>query len=158
MNNTNSELNPEKLHTHFIDGVSQEGPLKSRKYTLTHSDTTGDLFLTIGTHYNEAQISGWYTRFMRDEVIAEWIEDEETHSLHIHCHVSGGLVLGPAGWRYGIFKRHMPMVIEAFIYGDQGLIDNHPELVESKVFVHFHATKKKFNRTEEWGTLGDYQY
>ena len=158
MNNTISQLNPDKLNTQYIDGVSREGPIKSRKYTLTHSDTTGDLFLTIGANYNREQISGWYTRFMRDEVLAEWIEDEETYSLHIHCHVSGGLVFGPAGWRYGIFKRHLPMVIEAFVYGDQGLIDNHPELAYSKVFVHFDAVQKKFNRIEDWGTLEDYRY
>ena len=55
----------------------------------------------IGTHAAvapdsppvRAQISGWYTRLMRDEVLAEWLEDEDGPALHVYCHVSGGLVL-----------------------------------------------------------------
>lgn len=38
-----------------------------RAYTLTHSDRTGDLFLSIGPKHDEAQVAGLYTRLMRDE-------------------------------------------------------------------------------------------
>jgi hypothetical protein len=73
-------------------------------HTPTHSNTSGDLFLTIGPGYDHRQISGWYPRFMRDEVLAEWRQDEEESALHLFCHVSGGLVLGLAHWRYLIFR------------------------------------------------------
>ena len=63
-----SRLNPAKLHITFREGAAPDGPLIPRRYTLTHSDQTGDLFLTIGPEVNHAQISGWYTRLMRDEV------------------------------------------------------------------------------------------
>jgi hypothetical protein len=53
------------------------GGARWRCYTLTHSDTTGELFLTIGPDFDRAQISGLYTRLMRDEVLAEWREDED---------------------------------------------------------------------------------
>ncbi len=152
-----SRFNPDKLTIQFLDGVSKEGPLSPRKYTLTHSDSTGDLFLTIGSDYNRFQISGWYTRLMRDEVLAEWIVDGDGHALHVHCHVSGGLVFGPAGWRNSIFKQHLPMVIESFYYGDRYFIESDPALGESKVFVHFHSSKDKYNRIEEWGLLNDYR-
>lgn len=42
-----SHLNPNKLHVDFMGSVTQEGPVVPRAYTLTHSDSTGDLFLTI---------------------------------------------------------------------------------------------------------------
>ncbi|MFX1448611.1 MAG: staygreen family protein, partial [Promethearchaeota archaeon] len=67
-----ADLNPEKLHLKFKDSVGKVKLELPRKYTLTHSDSTGELFLTIGAEYDYEQISSLYTRFMRDEVLAEW--------------------------------------------------------------------------------------
>lgn len=66
-------FNPNKLHVRFQPGTTPVNPVVPRRYTLTHSDRTGHLFLTIGSDYDGAQISGWYTRWMRDEVLAEWL-------------------------------------------------------------------------------------
>jgi hypothetical protein len=63
-----TRLKPEKLHVRFSAGTTPEGPVTPRRYTLTHSDATGDLFLTVGPEYDRAQISGWQTRLMRDRV------------------------------------------------------------------------------------------
>jgi len=98
-------LTPERLHIRYIPGAGTDGPVEPRRYTLTHSDATGDLYLTIGPDYDREQILGWYTRLMRDEVLAEWCREQEGPALHVYCHVSGGLVLGPPGWRYAIFQR-----------------------------------------------------
>jgi hypothetical protein len=152
-----SHLNPDKLHLEFMEGTSPEGPISPRAYTLTHSDSTGDLFLTIGLDYNWPQISGWYTRFMRDEVLAEWRLDEQPKVL-VHCHVSGGIVLGPAGWRKSIFRRHLPMVLEAFRYGDRQFIAAHPQLDEAVVRVHFNARQARHNQVETWGRMVNYRY
>jgi hypothetical protein len=152
-----THLNPNKLNVEFLAGVTPDGPISPRRYTLTHSDMTGDLFLTVGLDYNRSQISGWYTRFMRDEVLAEWVKEQETPALHVHCHVSGGLVLGTARWRDGIFRYHLPMVLEAFRFGDQRLFEEQPALDQSPVRVHFNATRRRYHRVEQWGTLGDYQ-
>ncbi len=46
-----SNFNPEKLFVTYKDGVTATGPIIPRRYTLTHSDVTGDLFLTIGCQY-----------------------------------------------------------------------------------------------------------
>jgi hypothetical protein len=147
-------LNPEKLHIDFIDGANADGPITPRAYTLTHSDMTGDLFLTIGQHYNFPQLSGFYTRLMRDEVLAKWEVKEEV-SLHVHCHVSGGLVFGGPKMRYRIFKYSLPMVLEAFWYGDRVLLSQHPEFAKGKIIVHFHARQKRYNTDEAWGVLDD---
>jgi len=92
-----NRLNPQKLHANYLLGVKPETPILPRRYTLTNSDVTGNLYLTIGSNYNLKQISGWYTRFMRDEVLAERKDNKEGPSLHVYCHVSGGLVFGRAG-------------------------------------------------------------
>lgn len=145
-------LKRDLLHVDIASTISASDPVVPRAYTLTHSDSTGELFLTIDRVHNYPQISGWYTRLMRDEVLAEWQFLNEP-SFHVHCHVSGGFVLGSAGWRDSIFRKHMPLVLQAFRYGDRSLFDAHPELDNAQIFVHFHSSKAKYNRTEEWGTF-----
>jgi hypothetical protein len=151
-----SRLKPEKLHVRFVPNTAPEGPVTPRRYTLTHSDATGDLFLTIGSDYDRQQISGWHTRLLRDEVLAKWHEEEDCPALHVHCHVSGGLVLGPAGWRDAIFRRELPLVLEAFRFGDRRLFEAQPELDRAPIRVHFHATQSRYNRIESWGVPADY--
>lgn len=151
-----SHLNPQKLHVKIAEGITTDGPITPRAYTLTHSDSTGDLFLTVGPQIDRGQISGWYTRLMRDEVLAEWHFGDESE-LHVHCHVSGGLVLGSAGWRDSIFRRHLPMVLETFRYGDRMLFEAYPELEQAQIRVHFHASQERYDRKEDWGKLGDYR-
>ena len=62
-----SKLNPEKLSVEFKDGVTSTEPILGRRYTLTHSDITAELFLTIGLTYAYDKIDA-----MRDEVLGEW--------------------------------------------------------------------------------------
>jgi hypothetical protein len=152
-----TRLNPEKLHVQFAAGIAPEGPVTPRCYTLTHSDMTGDLFLTVGPEYDRAQISGWYTRLMRDEVLGEWIDGESDPALHLHCHVSGGLVVGSARWRDAIFQRELPLVLEALRFGDGHLFDAHPELDQAPIQIHFHARQARYNRAETWGVPADYR-
>lgn len=150
------ELDPRKLSTTFQKGTSAKELSLPRRYTLTHSDLTGDLFLTIGSEYARKQISGFYTRLMRDEVLAEWKHDEEKPTLHVYCHVSGGLVLGGAAWRNEILHHHMRMVLESFRYGDRELVNAHPELDQATVRVHFKSNRKKYDLVENWGLVQTY--
>jgi hypothetical protein len=61
-------LNPGKLHVTSLNGISSENLVVPRIYTPTHSDIKGEFFLSIGNKYNRKQISGLYTRLMREEV------------------------------------------------------------------------------------------
>lgn len=103
---------PEKLRIQFAPGTSQLEPAPPlRRYTLTHNDVTGDLSLTIGSDYNHKQISGFYTRLLRDEVTAEWKHSGPSYALHVYCHVSGEeRWLAPPMLRNYIFRREMPLV------------------------------------------------
>jgi hypothetical protein len=151
-----TQLNPSKLHVDFDESISKYDPVFPRAYTLTHSDRTGDLFLTIGAVHNYPQISGWYTRIMRDEVVANWQFDNEP-SFHVHCHVSGGFLIGSARWRDSIFRQHLPMVLQAIRFGDRFLFESHPDLDQSTVWVHFHAVQDRFNCTENWRFFSEYR-
>jgi hypothetical protein len=151
-----SRLNPDKLHVRLRHGAVPADLQMPRRYTLTHSDLTGDLFLVIGADYDRRAISGLYTRLMRDEVLAEWISVEDGPALHVYCHVSGGLVFGFPSWRNEILLYHMPQVLQALRYGDQALYDARPELDQAPVFVHFRASQARYRRKEAWGVMSDY--
>lgn len=150
-----SGFNPNKLHIRYEEGIGQKYQRLPRCYTLTHSDRTGDLFLTVAESYDLAQISGWYTKFMRDEVLGEWGAGD-VPNLHLHCHVSGGLVLGPAKWRADIFRQHLPLVLDAICYGDRAFLHANPDLHTAAIKVHFHARQAALDCIEDWGLIADH--
>jgi hypothetical protein len=146
-------LNPDKLHVTYLVGATPGQLILPRRYTLTHSDITGELFLSIGVEFNKKQISGLYTRLMRDEVLAELTGDDGGSAFRVYCHISGGFVFGTARFRYNIFKSELPLVLEAIRYGDQVLFERNPELDNAPVFINFKSTNRRFNKVENWGTL-----
>jgi hypothetical protein len=50
----------------------------------------------------------------------------------------------------------MPMVLEALRCGDNELFIAHPELDETRVFVHFSAKQRRYNKVEAWGAIKEY--
>jgi hypothetical protein len=152
-----SDLQHEKVHISFLDGVSPQQLSFPRKYTLTHSDFTGEMFLSIGRKYNTKQYSGFYTRLMRDEVLGELKKDSEGIALHVYGHVSGGCAFGGARWRNDLLHYHMPSVIEAFHFGERQMISLHPEIDTARVWIHFLSRLARYNRVEDWGIFSKYQ-
>lgn len=147
-----TRLRLEKLHVDIKKDESRHLP---RRYTLTHSDSTGDLYLTVANEYDKEQISGWYTRIMRDEVLAEWKMLEEEVSLHVYCHVSGGLVFGSSGMREAIFRREMSLVLEAIRNGDSKFFEKNPEFDNAPIILHFQKSGKDY-KIERFGILSDF--
>ena len=151
-----ARLNPKKLHVTYLTGTTPENLILPRRYTLTHSDRTGELFLSIGNQYDTKQVSKLYTRLMRDEVFAELTGTEDSLVFRVYCHVSGGFVVGTAKWRYNIFHSELPLVLEAIRYGDSTLFKHNPKLDNASVLIHFRSTNNRFDRIEDWGTMADY--
>ena len=94
---------------------------------------------------------------MREEVLAGIINEGKEWSLHVYCHVSGGLVFGTAGWRNDILHGNMRIVIEALRYGDRELFHAHPEINEAVVKVHFISSHAEYNVFEDWGLVQAYE-
>jgi len=150
-------LKPEKLHVTYLEGATPEHFTLPRCYTLTHSDITGDLFLSICRKYDTEKTSKLYTRLMRDEVLAEFADEGNNLTFKVYCHISGGFVLGTAKFRYNIFKSELPLVLESIRYGDRVLFEHNPELDNIPVIIHFQSTNSRFNKVENWGTLSEYK-
>jgi hypothetical protein len=149
-------LNPEKLHVTYLTGTKPSYVTLPRRYTLTHSDRTGELFLSIGSEYDTKQISGVYTKLMRDEVLAELSDEGDSLVFKVYCHVSGGFVFGTAKWRYNIFQSELSLALEAIRYGDGTLFEQNPKLDDAPVLIHFQSTDSRFNKVENWGAMLEY--
>ncbi|KAI5597488.1 hypothetical protein POPTR_002G075700v4 [Populus trichocarpa] len=134
--------------------MNQYSAIIPRTYILSHCDFTADLTLIISNVINLDQLRGWYSK---DDVVVEWKKLEGQLALHAHCYVSGpNLLLDLAAeFRYHIFSKEMPLVLEAVLDGDAALFTKHPELKDSLVWVYFHSRLPKYNRLECWGPLKD---
>lgn len=150
-----ARLVPERLHVRYLQGVDPKVPNTPRYCTLTHSDSTGELFLTVGPNYEVNQVSGLYTRLMRDEVLVELRTPPDGLRLDVYCHVSGGLVFGRAGWRYSIFRSELPLVLEAIRYGDRGIVESDPNLDQVPIIVRaLQVIRFKIQQVREMGHIG----
>ncbi|KAF5183952.1 Stay-green like protein [Thalictrum thalictroides] len=150
-----ARFEPSKLKVVFMEEeMDKDTGMIPRTYALSHCDFTANLTLAISNVINLDQLKGWYKR---DDVVAEWNSVNEETCLHVHCHVSGPNVLLDltAEFRYHIFSKELPLVLEAVLHGDSQFFKEHPELMEALVLVYFHSSSKKYNRVECWGPLKD---
>lgn len=143
-------LNPEKLNVEFRLGVTTTKPIISRRYTLTHSDITGDLFLTIGLNYAYDKINE-----MRDEVLAEWKIYNGDYYFYVYVYI-GDYGSRMNGIRDMIFRRELPLALEAMIYGDREFLTVHPKLNDAPIWIYFDSIDPNYNKFEYWGTIRDY--
>ena len=107
-------LNPEKLFVEFRQGVTPTEPISPRRYTLTHSDLTAELFLTVGQEYAVDKITA-----MRDEVLAEWKKQDNHYVFPVHIDVDGQSTPDRIAMRNAIFRRELSLALEAIRYGDR---------------------------------------
>lgn len=145
-------LNPDKLYVEYRPGVTPIEPIIGRKYTLTHSDITADLFLTIGLDYAYDKINK-----TRDEVLAEWRSYNQYAFLYVNVYVDGQFKPDISAIRNAIFRRELPLALEAIRYGDRKLFTKYPPLDNAPICVHFDSANPYYNRFENWGTPKDYK-
>lgn len=144
-------LNTEKLSVDFIGEVMPTGPMIPRRYTLTHSDQTGELFLTIGSIYAKDKITA-----NRDEVIGEWLKTDDEYVFHVYLPIDGSGEFKNPAKRNEIFRRELPLALEAIRYGDSQFFRTHPELDDVNIIIYFMSTYCQYHRIENWGTFHDY--
>ncbi len=106
--------------------------LENRKYTVTHSDTTGDLFVTIGSSFARDLYSD-----MRDEVLFQWVNFDGVPVLAGKVLVSGEGIEDNKGIRKQIFMREFDKAVEAVFRGDQELFQKYTELHQAPILVYF---------------------
>ncbi|URZ17916.1 staygreen family protein [Clostridium felsineum] len=149
-----NKFNPDKLSVEFRKGVTKTEPIIPRRYTLTHSDVTAELFLTIGLSYAYDKIDN----YMRDEVVGKWINKEGSYIYCVHLYVDDPNSYNFPTMRNLIFRRELPLALEAISYGDREFFKAHPQLNNVPIIVFFMSVYPEFNKVENWGTFENYKY
>ncbi|MEH7176309.1 staygreen family protein [Neobacillus vireti] len=147
-----SNFIPEKLSVNYRPGADVTKPVIPRRYTLTHSDLTGDLFLDIGIDYAWDKINS-----MRDEVLGEW--KQSGNSLYYCVYVSidqGQYTQNISAKRNEIFRRELPLALTAIRYGDRLFFNAYPHLDQAPIFINFMSSYPQFAKRENWGTFQNF--
>lgn len=148
-----SKFNPEKLSVEYRDGVMATEPIIPRKYTLTHSDFTGELFLTIGTEVAWDKVNP----DMRDEVIGEWQANGSCLYYNILLYIDRGEYdILTATRRNEIFRRELTLALSAIRYGDRALFDIYLDLDHAPIILNFLSAYPELAKQENWGTFSLY--
>ena len=148
-----SKFNPEKLTVEYRDGVSATEPIISRSHTLTHSDVTGQLFLTIGTQFAWDKVNS----DMRDEVLGVWSMEGNNVYYNVFVYIDNGEHdLSAAMRRNEVFRRELPLALTSIRYGDRFLFKCYPSLDYAFIFVTFISSYPKLNKQECWGTFNKF--
>ena len=147
------KFQPSKLNVDYKGNVGTKEPMIPRKYTLTHSDETGELFLSIGNNYDLDQIN--YE--IRDEVLGCWEKDDKYY-LFITLELDNGEDLTNTIKRDKIFRQEIVLALMAIVYGDNLFFENNKELYEAPVRVKFNSKFSEYDTLEDWGMVKDYKY
>ena len=139
------------IQTTFVPPVTKTTPINSRKYTLTHSDDTGEMFLTIANEYDYKAIN----KELRDEVLGVWKIYDKEYILFFYVHV-GDYNYEESLKRYNIFKQHMKSALQAIFYGDIELLTNNPNLYDTPIYIKFDSYIPLFNNYEFYGYVSNY--
>ena len=145
-----SSFNTQKLSVKLIPPATFANPIEGRKYTLTHSDVTAELFLDIGKEYNYESIN-WK---MRDEVLAKWVKDTHGRLLLIgKVHVDDSQFNENASRvRFAIFKKEMDTALKGIVYGDRLFYQHYPRLLDAPIYIHYDSVFPQFKQTLYYGT------
>lgn len=137
--------------TELRSPVTPLTPLNRRKYMMTHSDTTGDLFVTIGTVYAEDKVGE-----LRDEVRLAWTPLEDTYILYGEVLIDGPGISGASQVRYDIFRREMPLALRAIRYADCQFFEADLQRDQVPIFIRFKSNLPQYNQVFNLGTMQQY--
>ena len=142
-------FDPQKLMVEFRN-VTRTEPVMPRRYTLTHSDITAELFLTVGLHFAHDKINP-----TRDEMLAEW-RYRNKYFLWAYVYV-GGFSQDTMAKRYRIFKEKLPLALWAVRNGDHMFFAQHPPLDNAPIYIFFDSTSPGFSGVYYYKTPSDYR-
>lgn len=146
------ELNSDRVHTEYRDGVSETFPLVGRKYTITHSDETAEVFVTIGKEFASDKFGA-----LRDEVILMLTQREGKIQMYGTVIVNSEEIPNGAKYRNDIFLRELPGALEALRFADRDFYNQYEMLDELPIYIWFQSTFDEFNKVYDYGKMKDYK-
>jgi hypothetical protein len=134
----------------YRDGMGDKQRILGRKYTLTHSDRTGELFLTVGEEYAIDRISS-----IHDEVLGSFRNDCGFY-YYVYVLVDDPTEDGRTYIRNHIFREELPGALIAIRKGDKGLFQAYPALDDIPIWVYFDSNEAEWEAYEYYGSFREY--
>lgn len=146
------DLNPQKVFVQYRDSIDPYDPVIGRKYTITHSDITAELFVFIAEEYADDQVTN-----MHDDVKISWEQTERGLFLIGNVIVDGSGVLGNPEVRNRIFYTEMPTALNALRQADRFLFKKYPDIDITPVLIHFISDSPTYDKAYNFGAIGSYK-
>lgn len=147
-----SQFNSQKVFVQYRDTMRPYDPVEGRKYTITHSDTTAELFVFVSENYAEDQVTK-----MRDEVRISWEPYQKGIVLMGSVILDGKGIIGNVFIRNSIFYKEMPTALRALRQADRFLFDAEPVLDNTQVLIHFISNNPSYDKIYNFGAIGNYK-
>lgn len=135
----------------YRDKVTPTLPIQNRTYTMTHSNETGELFVVIGLNYADDQ-----TDEGQEQVYLKWVPLNGKWILYGEVLIDNEDFAGNKQIRYDIFKREMPLALQAIYVADAPFFEAHPELMDTPVVISFNSLDPIYDKLHSYGAIGDY--
>lgn len=146
------QIDSNKVFAEFRDGVTPLEPLRQRKYTMTHSDETANLFVTIGKEYAEDKVSA-----LRDELRLMYEMTKNGLILTGEVLLDGDGVEGKTTERNEIFARELPTALQAIRIADHEFFETNPVLDTVPIYIWFQSEQSEYNKLYDYGTMTEYK-
>lgn len=147
-----TRINPQKVFVQYRDIMKPYEPVLERRYTITHSDITAELFVFVASDYANDQVTS-----IRDEVRIVWEQYKKGFALYGFVLVDGNGVTGNAEIRNKIFYKEMPTALQALRQADRFLFDKEPDLDNTPVFIRFISNNPIYAKTYNFGVISSYK-
>lgn len=153
-------------------------PIESMKYTMNNDDFSGRRLLRIDKVFADEDDS-FYHKLMRDTVFAEWVDDPSGKpELQIKMHLTDNSEGPGPSWeawlknsrlpehvtkeivhiggemRKRVFQAHSEDAIEVIFSSIKNLLEEHPQLVDSPVSIHYLSDLESLQETVSSETVG----
>ncbi|MCC0629695.1 MULTISPECIES: staygreen family protein [unclassified Clostridioides] len=145
-------LNANKLNVNMVYPVSATAPIRFRRYTVSYSENTSNIYLTIATYFDTLSIG----TVSIDKVYGQWAwVIDNIYDLNLFVFV-GNYPYEIARNRYESFVNVLPIAITSIINGDRIFLISNFYLLNSKITVRFISSHPTLNRTVDYGSIRNF--
>lgn len=123
-----------------------------RKYTSTHSDETGEIFLAVDKKYYKPYLENEESQKVESQVIGKWVKKKNKYKILLKVVVSSEKNPN-AKLRYDIYQRELPHVLKTIALAESCTMKHDDNIKKAKIYVKFDSIDPKYQKVQYWGRL-----
>ncbi|MCM3236406.1 staygreen family protein [Heyndrickxia oleronia] len=143
----------DNLSVNILPLATKLTPLQGRRYTLSHSEATGEWLVSIGLKGSK-QITSFD---LQNVIQAEWTTKMGEYVLLGKINIdSEANDKKLAQIRYMIYQKELPFLIKMIINSDRLFFNYYPLLLDAPIHIEFQSTSSQLYQTLFMGTPRKY--